>query len=164
MSTTILETPPVPAEALSDYEKERGKPMPSFNHAMIQANLIAEFHRSRDFRPGSELTMDIGIGHPVTPDISLYPRRPLDLLDDIAKTTEPPVTTVEIVSPGQSSAEMMKRVHSYLAHGVKSCWLVDPPMHQVTVFTVDGQRKIYDEGVVTDPATGVTADLAAVFA
>ena len=27
---------------LSDYERERGKPQPSFNHSLVQANLAAE--------------------------------------------------------------------------------------------------------------------------
>ena len=59
---------------------------------------------------------------------------------------------------------MMKKVHSYLAHGVMSCWLVDPPLHQIIVFNADGTRKIFEEGLATDPVTGVTADLAKVFA
>ena len=161
--TATLEAPHAPREALSDYELERGKPMPSKNHGLIQANLIGYFLQSRDYRPSSEMTLDIGMGHPVTPDISLIPRQPMDLWNDEIRFTEPPVTVVEIVSPSQSSSEMMKKVHGYLAHGVKSCWLVDPPLHQVIVFNADGTRKTFEDGIVTDPVTGITADLAAVF-
>ena len=31
---------PAATEVLSDYEEERGKPLPSFNHGTIQADLI----------------------------------------------------------------------------------------------------------------------------
>jgi len=148
---------------MSDYELERGKPMPSKNHGLIQANLIGAFLHSREYRPSSEMTLDIGMGQPVTPDISLIPRQPMELWNDQIRVTDPPVTTVEIVSPSQTSSEMMKKVHGYLAHGVKSCWLVDPSLHQVIVFNADGTRKIFEEGLVTDPVTGITADLAMVF-
>lgn len=163
MSTATLEAPPTRAEAFSEYEIERGKPMPSFNHGMIQANLITEFARSRDYRPVSEVTLDLGMDHNVTPDISLFPRRPMDLWHDANPVKEVPQFVVEIASASQSSSEMVPEVHDYLQHGVPACWLVDPPMHQVTVFTADGKRKIYDEGIVTDPVTGLTADLAVVF-
>jgi Uma2 family endonuclease len=150
-------------EGLSAYELERGKPMPSKNHGLIQANLIVAMAQSNDFRPGSEMTLDIGIGYLVTPDISVIPRQEMDLWNDEIRTTQPPVTVVEIVSPSQSSSEMMRKVHAYLAHGVQTCWLVDPPLHQIIVFNADGTRKTFDEGIVTDSVTGITADLAKVF-
>jgi hypothetical protein len=36
MSSVLIETE-------QSYEKERKKPMPSFNHAIVQANLIGQF-------------------------------------------------------------------------------------------------------------------------
>ena len=51
MSTETLDKP-------LTYEEERGKPMPSSNHGAIQANLIVEFARQRDFRVYSELTLE----------------------------------------------------------------------------------------------------------
>ncbi len=161
--TATLEAPSAPREAMSDYEIERGKPMPSKNHAWIQANLIVAIHQSRDYRPGSEMTLDIGLGHPVTPDISVHPRQEMELWNDEIRVTDPPVTAVEIVSPSQTSAEMIKKVHAYLAHGVKTCWLVDPSLRQIIIYNADGTRKIFEEGLVTDPVTGITADMAAVF-
>lgn len=164
MSTAILEAPPAAAAALSEYELERGKPMPSKNHAIIQTRLIVQFDGNKTYEPLSEVTLDIGMGHPVTPDISIFPRAPMDLWNDEIRVSDPPLVAVEIVSFSQSSAEMTKKVRSYLQHGVKSCWLVDPPMQQITVFTADGKKKTFEEGIVTDPVTGLTADLAVVFA
>ena len=71
MSVTAVDRP-------LTYEEERGKPTPSLNHGAIQANLGGELQRNRDFRVVSELTLDIG-GKSYTPDLSIYPRIPLDL-------------------------------------------------------------------------------------
>lgn len=164
--TATLEAPPAafPREPLSEYELERGKGLPTMNHALIQARLICAFSLSDKYEAASELSLDLGTGAPAVPDISLLPRTNIDLWNDEARATEPPVSVVEIVSPTQSSSEMVKKVHAYLAHGVQTCWLVDPPLHQITVFHADGTKKIFDEGLVTDPVTGITADLALIFA
>src|SRR5262245_26840034 len=54
------------------YEEERGKPIPSYNHAAIQMNLGVEFASNREFRVCSELTLEFE-GRPHTPDLSIYP-------------------------------------------------------------------------------------------
>ncbi|MEQ1743781.1 MAG: hypothetical protein ABMA02_00005 [Saprospiraceae bacterium] len=56
------------ATTRSDYEIERGKPMPSFNHGTIQANLlVALINRFRvKFRFTSETSLDLA-GWPSTP-------------------------------------------------------------------------------------------------
>ena len=82
------------------YEQERGKPMPSFNHAVIQTNLGVEFSRTREFRVCSELTLEFE-GKPFTPDLSVYPRQALDLRHDLIRRTDPPLLVVEIFSPRQ---------------------------------------------------------------
>ncbi len=164
MSTAQLEVPSAADGVLSDYEIERGKPMPSKNHGIIQTRLGTALSRSEQYEAASEMTIDIGTGSPLTPDLAVILREPMDVWNDEIRSKTPPITTVEIVSFSQSSAEMTKKVRSYLQHGVKSCWLVDPPMQQITIFTADGKKKTYEEGVVTDPVTGLTADLAVVFA
>lgn len=146
------------------YEEERGKPMPSENHGFIQINLSGEFLKHREFRPGSEITLELAPGQPKTPDLSVYPRRPLNLRRDVVRGTEPPLLTVEIVSPGQGLDAIMEKVEFYHAHGVKSVWVVVPPWRQIMVFLPDGSQHTHLEGVVRDPATGITADLDAVFA
>ncbi len=144
------------------YEEERGKPMPSFNHGAIQANLIGEFIRQREFRVCSELTLELG-GQSYTPDLSLYRRQPLDLRHDVIRHAEPPLVAVEIFSPTQGYQSVMDKVDVYLRNGVKSCWVVSPPLHTITIFGPGGQEEIVHSGVAKDAATGLTADLAAVF-
>jgi len=144
------------------YEQERGKPMPSSNHSAIQMNLGAEFLRNRQFRVHSELTLDIN-GKPYTPDLSVYPRTPLDLRHDVSRRTDPPLLVAEIVSPQQSTQEVMDRVDRYFAFGVKTCWVISPLLHSIQILTADGKEIVLNSGTATDPVTGLTADLAAVF-
>ena len=155
MNTAVLEN----AQA---YEQERGKPMPSENHAIAQMNLGIELAKHKGFRVMSELSLELN-GHPFTPDLSVYPRQPVDFRHDRVHLTEPPITVVEILSPTQGSLPVMDKVEAYLQNGVKSCWVVNPPQRAITVYTPDGGLKTFVEGQVKDPATGLTADMDAVF-
>jgi Uma2 family endonuclease len=149
-------------EKLLTYEEERGKPMPSFNHAAIQVNLIVEFARQRDFRVCSELTLEFA-GQTYTPDLSLYSRAPLDLRHDVIRRSDPPLVVVEIFSPTQGYQSVMEKVDVYFRNGVKSCWIVSPPLHTITILRADGQEEIVHAGIAKDSATGLTADLTAIF-
>src|SRR5262245_3429476 len=145
------------------YEEERGKPMPSSNHAWVQANLIVEFAKSREYRVHSELTLEIGAQR-FTPDISLYPRDlPVDLRHDIIRRPDPPLLVAEVFSPQQGTQEVMQKLDVYFAHGVKSCWVVAPPLHTISIYTADGGAKHFNSGTATDPVLGITADVDAVF-
>ncbi len=151
------------AERLLTYEEERGKPMPSLNHAVTQTNLSLEFSKHREFRSLQELTLELMPGKWLVPDISVCPRVPLDLRHDIVRLAEPPLLTVEIVSPTQGLEEILEKVEFYLAQGVKSVWLVIPALREVTIFLPDGSQQSFHSGTVRDPATGLTADLDVVF-
>jgi hypothetical protein len=48
-------------------------------------------------------------------------------------------------------------------HGVESCWLVQPPLRTITVFTPDMESTTYSSGTVTDPVTEIEVDLKEVF-
>ena len=144
------------------YEEERGKPVPSFNHGAIQTNLAVEFTKNRSFRTLSEQTLEIN-GKPYTPDLSVYPHAPLNLRHDIARSTQPPLLVVEILSPHQGVQELMDKVEVYFAFGVKSCWVVSPSMHSIQILTTDGRETVLNSGTAADLVTGLSADLTAVF-
>jgi len=136
--------------------------MPSFNHGAIQSNLIGEFIRQPDFRIVSELTLQLD-GQTYTPDLSIYPRQQLNLRRDEIHRTDPPLLVVEILSPTQGYQSVMDKVDAYFRNGVKSCWIVSPPFRTITILKPDGTEEVVHSGVATDPATGLTADVAAVF-
>ena len=136
--------------------------MPGQNHSVVQTNLILEFGKSRQFRPFSELNLNLD-GRHTTPDICVYPAGPIDFRHDITRRTDPPLLVVEILSPRQACEDVMDKISHYLESGVKSCWMVIPPTQSITIFAQGGAQKIFTEDIVTDPAIGLSADLAAVF-
>lgn len=51
----------------------------------------------------------------------------------------------------------------YLENGIKSCGVVTPPLKNITICLPDGKRVSASERIITDPATGMSTDLGAVF-
>lgn len=136
--------------------------MPSFHHGAVQLNLGIELAKHREYRVVSEVTFLVN-GAPFTPDLCVYPARKLDFRHDIVKTRELPLVAVEIFSPSQGSLEIMEKVETYLAAGVKSVWVVAPPLTSITIYTPDGRQKGFIEGTATDPATGIQVAMEQVF-
>ena len=164
---------PAKTEALSDYEKERGKPSPSFNHGTIQADLIIALAEYRDeFSIVSELSLELplegveanGEALRVTPDICVYSKKEIDWMRDEVRMTEPPLLAVEIISPTQPSQDVVDKIQDMLAAGVASCWFVQPAIRGVSVFTREAEVRTVTEGVLEDPATGIALDVPALFA
>ena len=136
--------------------------MPSFNHGAVEMNLGFEFKKAGKFRVLCELSLELD-GHQMTPDLSVYPAGPIDFRHDIIRRTDPPLLVVEILSPRQAYEDVMDKISRYLESGVKSCWMVIPPTQTITIFSPGGVQKTFTEGTVTDPAIGLSAELAAVF-
>jgi Uma2 family endonuclease len=128
----------------TDYVTERGKPMPSFNHGSVQTNIAGELRTryKKQYRAVSELSLDLSDWASV-PDISLYPYAPLNLDKDVIAMTEPPLCTIEIISPSQSLNELIVKAQQYFAHGVKSCWLVLLPLSNIYVFSAPDTYQIF---------------------
>ena len=137
--------------------------MPTSNHGVIEMRFGVQFCRDARFTTMAEVTLELTPGKPQTPDLSVYPCEPLDLRHDKIRRTDPPLLVVEIISPRQGLDEVMEKIDSYLQNGVKSVWLVTPPLREVTIFLPDGSQQSYHGGVVRDPAIGIAAGLDAVF-
>ncbi len=118
---------------LSDYELERGKPMPSLNHSIAQSHLLVElsvrYRKTHTFL--SELSLSMPEKPDTVPDICIYPKMEVDFLHDRTSVSEMPLTIIEIVSPSQSNDEILAKFERYFNAGIKSCWLVLPkfPSH-----------------------------------
>lgn len=136
--------------------------MPSRNHGRVQTNLTVELFAQQQFSIYNELTLTIA-GLDYTPDISVYPREPADYRHDETKRAEPPLVAIEILSPSQSEQETVEKAEIYLRHGVKSCWIVSPPLRTVTILLPDGRQEVFHRGSVKDPAVELGADLDRVF-
>ena len=150
-------------QTLSDYERERGKPMPSKLHSIAQTNLIGRLLTYRPkFQVLSELTLHLG-DRDLTPDLSVYRDLEVDFTQDETRMTEPPLLAIEISSPTQGIQDLVDKARFLMEQGVESCWIVQPPLRAITVFTPDMESTTYSEGTVKDPATEVEVDLDAVF-
>jgi Uma2 family endonuclease len=141
---TLQESKPVVNTVAQDYVTERGKPMPSFNHGSVQTNIIValSIRYKKSYRIVSELSLDLSSWASV-PDISLYPFTPLDWDKDVIAMTEPPLCTIEIISPSQSLTELITKARQYFSHGVNSCWLVLMPLNNIYVFSAPGEYQIF---------------------
>lgn len=134
---------------LSQYEIERNKPMPSFNHGKLQMRIGFEMMSkySNRFDIVSEPTLQM-LERPRVPDLAFFDVKASDWFDDETKITEVPHGVIEILSPSQSEQELINKFPSYFDLGVKTVWLVVPIFQTIYVF--DAPRS-YQTFTITNP-------------
>lgn len=130
---------------VDELEFEEPNDTGSFNHGYTQARLVVLFDRAGQYTPVTELSLDVSqidlsqfdlrAKEEVKPDICLYPKRGRSRPRDILKMTEMPLLAVEILSPKQGAYDILEKFKVYFELGVTSCWLVDPAIHTVTVYS-----------------------------
>lgn len=158
----LVEAPVV--EPLSDYEIERNKPMPNIIHGTIQSkiNFLLNSTFGSDFNFPNEVSLETTPGS--TPDICVYPKKKLNVKNTPARETEPPLTTIEILSPSQSFNELMHKAWDlYFPMGVKSAWIVVPELKAVHIIMPDENNLYFASGMLTDPATGIELPVERIF-
>ncbi len=160
METTALET----QQTLSQYELERGKPMPSKNHSRIQHRLnllLMPFEEQYDVM--NEVTIEFPTASKI-PDVCLYEKMQYDWERDEAKMKTPPITTIEILSPNQILNDLVEKIRDvYFPAGVKSSWIIIPPLKTVHIFYPDSPTETFTKGLITDKASGVELRLEEIF-
>lgn len=150
---------------ISQYELERGKPMPRLIHGAIQANLVIQLaiQYPDQFRIASEVTLDTKPDGS-TPDIVLYPAMPLDFKNDPARRSDAPLLVVEIQSPSQSSADMVVKLEPYFYFGVKSCWIAVPDFRAIFVYRDPFNYSFFhDSETLKDANLNVEINLSEIF-
>lgn len=154
----------VPVLSLDEVQEDQ--PRPSRNHARIAQNLGALLHgfRSR-YETYQQLSLDLD-GWPTIPDLCAYPTGtlPNDWANDEDVCRVPPALVVEILSPKQNLQPLLDKVRQYLAHGVKSCWVIVPGTGTVSLFPAAGGSRSVVEGDIVDPVLDLRVPVAGVFA
>ncbi len=147
----------------TEYELERGKPMPSLNHSRLESRFSVALSKYEQYDTLIELSLDLKSGK-ATPDICLFSTTPSDWLNDEIRVTEPPLLTIEILSPTQSIDELKDKIFDiYFPSGVKSCWIVVPTLKMIAVFIpVQGVRN-YIGGIIKDDDLGIEVDMKEIF-
>lgn len=159
----MTHAPPPETVLVEDYEKERGKPLPSYNHFLVQSQLQYALQAACGdrFIVGGELTL--ATEPSTTPDISVcYFKKP-DWLHDEVRASDPPITVAEIMSSSQKVEDLVPKIETYFQFGVQSVWLVQPPLKQVAVFRPDLEPQVFVEGEVVDATLSVRVALADIF-
>ncbi len=148
-------------EAVSDYEKERGKPLPSLNHGLLQAHLGVLLMRFKQFTIGSEITLDLS--PKATPDILIFNKRKPNWQHDEKHVAEMPLTVIEILSGTQGLENFDEKLTRYFNAGIKSVWLVQPFIETIAIFLPNQKPKVFTTGELIDEATGIRLSLAEIF-
>ena len=151
------------AKTLSSYEIERNKPMPNIIHGQLQGDLV--FLLNLAYRKKYNISSEVSLATTPnsTPDICIFPKRKLDIMEVEAKETEAPITTIEIQSPSQSPDELVKKIHQlYFPMGVKSAWLVLPALKAIQIITPD-KKFLFSKGKLKDPVTNIELDIKEIF-
>jgi Uma2 family endonuclease len=129
------------------------KPMPQGHHSIIQLELGMELNLALR-RKGiaiifPELRCVFG-GRAVVPDLTVFEntRVPVDADGDIENVfTIAPDWTIEVLSPGQSAAKVLKNINHCLAHGTQMGWLIDPESKTITISRAYQNILILDDPV-----------------
>lgn len=149
----------------SGYEPERGKPLPTLTHGAIQMNLGFELKLNYGslYRIASEVALAT-VPDGTTPDVVVYPARPLTFINEPARQADAPLLTVEIQSPSQGLDEMVDKTSRYFAFGVKSCWVAFPALKGIAVYSAPG---VYDffhgDDLLNDKNLNIEIDLKKIF-
>ncbi len=162
MTTMFTEEFDQVSEPAVQYQIERNKPMPSKNHSAIQSRLVIALGKKYDkkYEFYSELSLTLPDVKPAVPDICIFPKAKLDLLNDEIKVSDVPITVIEILSPKQSIEDIKNKFFEiYFPAGVQSAWLIIPPLRSVHVFTPDRKFTNYYAGKLEDKVCKVEVDL-----
>ena len=160
-----LLTETVAENAISAYELDRKKPMPTLIHGAIQANLIVQvaINYPNQFRIASEVTLATKPDG-TTPDLVLYPAGALDYKNDPSRQTNAPLLAVEIQSASQSTKDMVTKLEPYFYFGIQSCWIVVPDLQAILVYDTPFHYTFFHESeILHDTVLNIDIRLAEIF-
>lgn len=148
----------------SQYEIERGKPMPSKNHSFVQTRLIVVFATQfEQFQILSEISLQLGETEKV-PDLAIFKDIQFTPGNDEIRVEQTPLAVVEILSPKQNLGDLLAKAHTYFENGVGSYWLVLPDLKSIYVFNAPFESDVYThKDILKDEVLGIELELKGIF-
>jgi Uma2 family endonuclease len=149
----------------TEYMLERGKPMPSKNHAKLEARISRALLNQyfNDFDIQNEVSLEL-ISGKATPDVAIFPLSEDDWINDEIRVKEAPLMVIEILSPTQGITEIKDKIFDiYFPAGVKSAWIIIPTVQTISIFTPDGKMRTHTSGIVKDENVGIELNMASIF-
>ncbi len=117
--------------------------------------------------PTQPTLIDISLevqGKEFIPDVALYSKRKMKRSEDIIRMTEMPLLAVEILSPKQSSQDVLEKIKVYFESNIKSCWFIVPATRTITVYKSFDDFTTYTENMqFTDENLAITLNVAELF-
>jgi Uma2 family endonuclease len=119
----------------------------TLEHQLVAQRLLFALMPYFGKRPGGIVLADVEFAlsdaNRVRPDVFV-------LLDERAATLDrskvpipgAPDIAVEVISPSERTPESMRKVETYLRHGVREVWQVFPTLREVVVFTPREYRQL----------------------
>ncbi len=151
-------------DAEAEYLLERGKPMPSKNHSKLESRLARllgnDYEEKYDIFV--ELSLELNTGR-VTPDLCFFKPEVSDWLEDEIRVKNAPLGVIEIVSPKQSTQDLVDKLDWYFGAGVLSCWIVIPTFKMINIFHAKHDYKTFMTGELLDEKLGIRLNLEEVF-
>lgn len=145
----------------------------SFNHGYLMVRLGVLFDRLDTYTTVGELSLDVsGVDlskfdlktrEEIKPDLCLYPKRGLSQPKDILKMREMPLLAVEILSPKQGLYDIVEKFRLYFELGIRSCWLVEPVLRTVTVYSAGDEWQTFTSGDIVDATLNIRITLDKLF-
>lgn len=158
--TVLDEFSPIETDA-----SEEAVDVGSFNHGYLLIRLGVLFERLDAYTAVGDVSLDISnvdlskfdlkMREEIKPDICLYPKRGLLRPKDILKMKEMPLLAVEILSPKQGLYEIVEKFRLYFDLGIRSCWLVEPVLHTLTVYSSSDEWQTFTGGDVVDQGLNI---------
>ncbi len=146
-----------------EYLQERGKPMPSKNVARLKSiftKILGEYEISYDIYLNLSLELSTG---KATPDLCFFKPEVSDWLEDEIRVKNAPLGVIEIVSPKQSTQDLVDKLDLYFGAGVLSCWIVIPTFKMINIFHAKHDYKTFMSGELLDEKLGIRLNLEEVF-
>lgn len=148
---------------ISQYELERGKPVPRLKHSILQHRIDVIFGRyESEFSILPELDIELG-GKPFVPDVCVYPKQTVNWQGAEGPMLEPPLLAVEILSQSQTLEQLFARAQAYLDAGTGAVWIVVPVAQTVFVLKPNAKPQAFSAGIIKDERTGIELNIEELF-
>jgi Uma2 family endonuclease len=173
MSTSALMTA-AEFDKLPDDEQEHEllggehlvSPFPKLRHLLLQRRLseIISKHESEGWMYFVEGGYELSDDTLLRPDVSVASREQVESTKGDEWLQGAPPLVVEIVSPSNTAAEVVRKVDAYLLHGACEVWVVYPALKQVHVHEPGGVTSRHSDQVSSTVIPGLVIKLDELFA
>jgi Uma2 family endonuclease len=139
---------------------------PKWRHIVLQHRLSAVIGKHAPegwmclVEGGYELSDDTLL----RPDVSVASREQIESAKGDEWVRGAPPLVVEIVSPSNTAAEVVRKVDAYLLHGAREVWVVYPALKQIHVHEPGGMTSRHSDQVSSTSIPGLMIKLDELFA